>query len=265
MKQTEPIKMLIGDDEDYLSDGLPFEEKEFIPERYSVAQVRTNNEPLEEKKADKIKKRKRVEIVDVQVVDMDEEDEALLLQLENQDKAQTEQPPEVGVKVDEIQEIKEETQQPVQEELRLGLAEIKSSSSEQDDHDLGSPAINIIDDQNKVSRIVEPHKGNCQEVDEPMEVIPKIKGEHINPDKFKDQEELDKYTHSEDNEDESRLNVHEIIDHPDHYKHSNDGDSRREDDEEEKRIDEFEDNNDEGNESPRVPAENPLPDHRDTI
>ena len=131
MKQSAPIKMLLGDDEDYLSDGLPLDEKEVIPDRYS--QVVSTKHPLEEKKAEKPKKSRRVEIVDVQVVDMNEEDEALLLQLENQSKAQTEQPLNEEVKTVEAPEVKEEVQQPEKEELKMGLAEIKSSEEEDND------------------------------------------------------------------------------------------------------------------------------------
>ena len=260
MKQSAPIKMLLGDDEDYLSDGLPLDEKEVIPDRYS--QVVSTKHPLEEKKAEKPKKSRRVEIVDVQVVDMNEEDEALLLQLENQSKAQAEQPLNEEAETAEAAEVKEEVQQPEKEELKMGLAEIKSSE-EEDNDDVGSPAINVIDDNNKVSRVVAPHKGNSQEVEEPMEVIPKAVEEHTNPDKFKDQEELEKYVHSEDNEDDSKLNVHEIIEHPEHYKHSNDGDSHKEDNEGHE-MDEFEGNNAEGAESPRIPTEN-SGEHRGTI
>jgi hypothetical protein len=264
MKQSEPIRMLVGDDENYLSDGLPLEEKEVIPERYSVSQIEKVKEPKEEKKLEKPKKSKRVEIVDVQVVDMNEEDEALLFQIENQHKVQAEQQPKVDSHLAEISELKEETEQSVKEELKLGLAEIKSSSEGDDDNDVGSPAINVIDDQNMMSRIIEPHKGNSQEVEEPMEVIPKIEDEHTNPDKFKDQEELEKYVHSDDNEDESKLNVHEIIDHPEHFKHSNDGDSHNGENGEEQGIDEF-NNIAESSESPRIPMENIVSDNRGTI
>jgi hypothetical protein len=109
--------------------------------------------------------------------------------------------------------------------IKIDLGADDSSDDGIDTHDIGSPAINVISENNVVNKVVEAHQSESMPYEintDKNQVIPQTTEHVLNPDEFGNQEQLEKYIHENDVEDQQKLNVQEAVDDPKRSTHFGD-------------------------------------------
>lgn len=230
-----PVTKVSGEEDEYMSDGLPMDEKEdLVVEEYkrrnTEVHIRSNEKPHAVESKPKKNKKKREVIVDVQEIEIEDENDLIPTSQPSDTKDQS----EVVLENPTIEALPEEHKQsPTKEALKIDIDEIRESTDNFMDDEVMSPAINVIDSDNRLHHILDQNQGRIEEDDESQPDNLIEEEHHVkdhsheavdDPDRCKNQEELEKFIHKNEHEDEKKLNIHEIIEHPEHFdkSHSHD-------------------------------------------
>lgn len=221
------LQRLEGDDEEYMSDGLPMNEKEvFLPRpeqedhRTIVPQVTFLQKSAENEPKQKPKKKKEV-IVDVREEEIADEDALFKATVPPSH-------PIIENLVNESPQVSKDGEREnnkiteAQKDLKINISAAEASYHQAREK-VSSPSIKVLDENNHVKQFIEAFEVEGEKESEDSEHSDKVSPEHehhiMNPDRCRDQEALERYIHEDDHEDETKLNVHEIVEHPEHFEH----------------------------------------------
>jgi tetratricopeptide (TPR) repeat protein len=219
---TMPVQYVTGDDEEYMSDGLPMDEKEdFAVEehrRCTIVGLKIDKEDkITTESVPKIKSKKREVIVDVHEVEVDDNDDLINQQLDQMKDSSPFQNEEIKV----VEEKREEVEFPLKIQLKeenLDFDDQNASETAVFD-EINSPAIILIDSENikhhivdkddiieedVLDRVLEEQEKSVEEQENSTE-------EQENPEQSKSPEKFESPKHVEDHSDERNLSDHNII------------------------------------------------------
>lgn len=227
MKHSVPVPFVPGDDEMYMSDGLPLDEKEEFAfeehRRCTLVGMKVHNGlELATESVPKLKNKKKEVIVDVQEVEIDEFNPFVLEKINPMDNAYPFHNDEIAAMNNNEQEG--ESQNKIQQKLDLKIDVDKIDNefdNVADDDTVHSPAIYFIDSENVKHHVLDKDAVLIDQDHEKLQDDAKMSiKEHENPDHCKNQEELEKLKHAEDHPDDRRLSVDLIVEHPEVFKHN---------------------------------------------
>lgn len=235
MKHSVPVPFVSGDDENYMSDGLPLDEKEDFAfeehRRCTLVGIKLRDDlELATESVPKLKNKKKEVIVDVQEVEVDEHEDLDLQRIDPIDDAF----PYQSMKMNVIDENEQEVESPIkiQQKKNLKVDTDKADNIFEHAADVEAvniPTINFIDTENVKHLILDE---DVELIDQDHEKIKDEQkrsiNEHENPDHCKNQEELEKLKHADDHTDKRRLSVDLIVEHPEVFKHNSDSGNNNE-------------------------------------
>jgi tetratricopeptide (TPR) repeat protein len=219
---TAFVQYLTGDDEEYMSDGLPMDEKEdFAVEehrRCTIVGLKIDTEhKITTESVPKIKSKRREVIVDVQEVEVDDIDDYINQQSDQMKDSSPFQNEEIKV----VEEKREEVEFPLKIQLKEENLEFDAQNASEaavfDGNN--SPAIILIDSDNNKHHIVAKddvieEDALEQVLEEPEKSVEEQENsteELENPEHSKSPEKFESPEHDEDHPDKINLSDHNIV------------------------------------------------------